>query len=47
MDDASNKRPDDPVASKILKAAKRGDAASVERLISEGKGVDVNARDAI
>ena len=47
LDDASNKRPDDPVASKILKAAKRGDAASVERLISEGKGVDVNARDAI
>ena len=44
LDDASNKPPDDPVASKILKAAKRGDAASVERLLSSTKGVDVNAR---
>ena len=44
LDDASNDRPD-PVVSNILRAAKRGDAASLERLLSAaGKGVDVNAR---
>ena len=41
LDHASNERPD-PVASKILKAAKCGDVASVERLLSAGEGV--NAR---
>ena len=43
LDDASARPPADPAVSKILKAAKRGDAAAVEQLLS-AKGADVDAR---